>query len=109
MGESREGAVCVGCTHTHTGILFLFLPTVATLHILHRDEKSKQPLLAKDFLQVVPPGPGSHQHSLPHLVPRLPAQDQQQLVAAEAGASQSNPKPEVEHEDDKHLRAKESS
>lgn len=91
------------------GILFLFLPTVATLRILHRDEKSKQPLRAKDFLQVLPPGPGSYQHSLPHLVPCLPTQDQQHLVEAEAGAGQSNPKPEVEHKDDKHLGAKESS
>lgn len=30
-------------------------------------------------------------------------------MAAEASTGQSDPKPEVEHEDDKHLRAKEST
>lgn len=109
MGEKREGGVCMGYTHTFPRILFLFLPTAVTSHVQHRDEKSKQPPLAKDLLQVLPPGPGSYHHPLPHLVPRLPTKDQQHLVAAEASAGQSNPKPEVEHEDDKHLRAKESS
>lgn len=39
----------------------------------------------------------------------LPPEDQQQLVAAEAGAGQADGKPEVEHEDDEHFRTEDSS
>lgn len=93
---------------SHAGVLFHFLPAAVASHVQHGDEKPQQPSLAEDLPQILPPGPGSHHHPLPHLVPCLPTQDQQQLVAAEPRTGQPNPEPEVEHEDDKHLRAEQS-
>lgn len=80
-----------------------------TSNIEHGDQQAQQPPLPKHFLQVLAPGPGPHCHPLPHLVAGLPPEDQQQLMAAEAGAGQADGKPEVEHEDDEHFRTEDSS
>lgn len=89
--------------------LFVLLLGAFGPDIEHGDQQAQQPPLSEDLLQVLAPGPASHGHPLSNLVAGLPPENQQQLVAAETRAGQADGKPEVEHEDDEHVRTEDSS
>lgn len=93
----------------HVCPLFVLLLGAFGPDIEHGDQQAQQPPLSEDLLQVLAPGPGSHGHPLSNLVAGLPPENQQQLVAAETRAGQADGKPEVEHEDDEHVRTEDSS
>lgn len=88
-------------------VLFLLR---ARLHRLHGEDEAEDPAGAENVFEVVLPGAlDLLQPPLLHLTPGLPTGHQQNLLAAEAGADQTNAEPHVQHQHQEELQARDRS
>lgn len=104
------GAI-IDMTHGYHSVLFMCIWVFrAHLHCLHRQDKAKEPAGTKNILKVGSPG-AAVLHKLPplHLTPGLSSGHQQHLLATEACTHQADAQPDVQHQHQEELQARDRS